>query len=97
MLAGRTIMALLTVLLQILARGSPQAAPDSGAVLKSARRAQAAFESTRRLSLPERPGGGAATAARGSARTGSGLEAAVKAAPPPDPPRLRKHRAAYAP
>src|SRR6266571_4975773 len=57
MLAGRTIMAMLAVLLQMLAAGNSQATPDSGAILRSARRAQAAFESTRTRSLPERPGG----------------------------------------
>ena len=44
-------------LLQMLAAGHSQATPDSGAVLKSARRAQATFEATRRASLPESPGG----------------------------------------
>ena len=45
------------LLLQTLAGGSLVAGPDSVAVLKSARRAQAAFEDTRKAHLPERPGG----------------------------------------
>ncbi len=94
MLAGRTIMALLTVLLQMLAAGNSQATPDSGAVLKSARRAQAAFESTRRASLPELSGGspGGRTEIIGritlSFESGGDDETVV-----PEPPRIRSARA----
>jgi len=86
-------MALLTVLLQILARGSPQAAPDSGAVLKSARRAQAAFESTRRLSLPERPGGWSGICGQRIGRICYWYEGDDNDSAPPEPTRIREARA----
>ena len=94
MLAGRTIMALLAVLLQMLAGGSPQAAPDSVAVLRSARRAQAAFEATRRFSLPELPSGstGGRSEIIGRIRLwfeSDGDEERVL----PEPPRIRSARA----
>ena len=85
-------MALLTVLLQILARGSPQAAPDSGAVLKSARRAQAAFESTRRLSLPERPGGWSGICGQRIGRICYWYEGDDNDSAPPEPTRIREAR-----
>lgn len=44
-------------LLLVIAGAGPMPAPDSVAVLKSAKRAQAEFETTRRYSLPERAGG----------------------------------------
>src|SRR6266566_846646 len=94
MLAGRTIMAMLAVLLQMLAAGNSQATPDSGAILKSARRAQAAFESTRRASLPELSGGspGGRTEIIGritlSFESGGDDETVV-----PEPPRIRSARA----
>jgi len=44
-------------LLLVIAGAGPLRAPDSVAVLKSAKRAQAEYETTRRYSLPERPGG----------------------------------------
>src|SRR5256885_11716360 len=93
MLAGRTIMALLTVLLQILARGSPQAAPDSVGVLKSARRAQAAFESTRQLSLPERPGGWSGICGQRIGRICYWYEGDDNDSAPPEPTRIREARA----
>src|SRR5947207_11651681 len=93
MLAGRTIMALLTVLLQMLAGGSPQAAPDSVAVLKSVRRAQAAFESSRRLNLPERPGGWSGICGRRIGRICYWYEGDDNDSAPPEPTRLREARA----
>jgi hypothetical protein len=44
-------------LLWVIAGAGPMRAPDSVAVLKSAKRAQEEFETTRRHSLPERAGG----------------------------------------
>jgi hypothetical protein len=93
MLAGRTIMAFLA-LLQMLAGGSPQAAPDSVAVLTSARRAQAAFEGTRRLNLPERPGGWSGICGQRIGRICYWYEPGEdKDSAPPEPARIRDARA----
>jgi hypothetical protein len=58
MLGGGTIIMMgFFALFQMLAGGPAQATPDSVAVLKAARRAQATFQATWSRNLPERPGG----------------------------------------
>src|SRR6266566_1188035 len=94
MLAGRTIMAMLAVLLQMLAAGNSQATPDSGAILRSARRAQAAFESTRTRSLPERPGGWSDICGQRIGRICYWYESDDdEDSAPPEPARIREARA----
>ena len=80
-------------LLQILASGSAQATPDSGAVLRSARRAQAAFETTRTGSLPERPGGWSGICGQRIGRICYWYEAGDdNDSAPPEPARIREAR-----
>src|SRR6266581_3310966 len=87
MLAGRTIMAM-------LAAGNSQATPDSGAILRSARRAQAAFESTRTRSLPERPGGWSDICGQRIGRICYWYESDDdEDSAPPEPARIREARA----
>ena len=84
----------LLALLQMLTGGSPQATPDSGAVLKSARRAQAAFEGTRRLNLPERAGGWSGICGTRIGRICYWYEPGEDTDPaPPEPARIRAARA----
>jgi hypothetical protein len=93
MLAAGTIMVLLP-LLPLMLIGRPQAAPDSVAALKSARRAQAAFEATRRLSLPERPGGWSGICGQRIGRICYWYEAGEdNDSAPPEPARIREARA----
>lgn len=88
-------MALFPLLLQVLASGSAQALPDSAAALKAARRAQAAFEGTRRASLPElaggSPGGHSEFIGRFRIWFESGGDDEVKVVP--EPSRIRQARA----
>src|SRR2546421_5452069 len=77
----------------VLAGGSQLAAPDSGAVLNSARRAQAAFESTRRGSLPERPGGWSGICGQRIGRICYWYEGDDNDTAPPEPARIREARA----
>jgi len=77
----------------VLAGGSQLAAPDSGAVLNSARRAQAAFESTRRGSLPERPGGWSGICGQRIGRICYWYEGDDHDTAPPEPARIREARA----
>src|SRR3989440_4548220 len=78
---------------RVLAGGSQLAAPDSGAVLSSARRAEAAFESTRRLSLPERPGGWSGICGQRIGRICYFYEGDDTDSAPPEPARIREARA----
>ena len=84
-------------LLQMLAAGHPQATPDSGAVLKSARRAQATFEAARRASLPELSSGtpGGRSEFIGRLRIWFESDAADESEEHvlPEPPRIRQARA----
>src|SRR5256885_968804 len=77
----------------VVAGGSQLAAPDSGAVLSSARRAQAAFESTRRGSLPERPGGWSGICGQRIGRICYWYEGDDHDTAPPEPARIREARA----
>jgi len=87
-------MAMLAVLLQMLAAGNSQATPDSGAILRSARRAQAAFESTRTRSLPERPGGWSDICGQRIGRICYWYESDDdEDSAPPEPARIREARA----
>src|SRR5213082_237492 len=86
-------MGFLLLLPLVLAGGSQLAAPDSGAVLNSARRAQAAFESTRRGSLPERPGGWSGVCGQRIGRICYWYEGDHNDTAPPEPARIREARA----
>jgi len=86
-------MGFLLLLPLVLAGGSQLAAPDSGAVLNSARRAQAAFESTRRGSLPERPGGWSGICGQRIGRICYWYEGDDHDTAPPEPARIREARA----
>src|SRR2546423_11906455 len=77
----------------VLAGGSQLPAPDSGAVLNSARRAQAAFESTRRGSLPERPGGWSGICGQRIGRSCYWYEGVDHETAPPEPARIREAQA----
>jgi len=86
-------MGFLPLLALGLAGGSQLAAPDSVAVLKAARGAQAAFESTRRLSLPERPGGWSGICGQRIGRICYWYEGDDNDSAPPEPARIREARA----
>jgi hypothetical protein len=82
-------------LLLIITGGWPMRAVDSVAVLKSARRAQEAFETTRRRNLPEREGGWSGVCGERIGRMcywyEGGEEDEDRA--PEEPPRIRQARA----
>jgi hypothetical protein len=81
-------------LLQMLAGGPAQATPDSVAVLKAARRAQAAFQTTWTRNLPERPGGWSGICGQRIGRICYWYEDGEdKDSAPPEPARIREARA----
>lgn len=80
------------LLLQLVATGGLSGATDSLAVLKSARRAQDAYEFTRRWSLPERRGGWSGPCLVPIGRMCYWYDGRVDSAPP-EPPRIRDARA----
>ena len=87
-------MGFLTLLPLVLAGGSAPATPDSVAVLKSARRAQATFEATRRASLPESPGGWSDICGQRIGRICYWYEdGGDNDSAPPEPKRIREARA----
>jgi len=80
--------------LLLIANAWQSGATDSLGVLRSARRAQATFEATRRANLPERPGGWSGGSSRIIGRIRIWYESGVDdETPPAEPSRIRQARA----
>src|SRR2546426_8758917 len=77
--------------LLLIANAWQSGATDSLGVLKSARRAQATFEATRRANLPERPGGWSGGSSQIIGRIRVWYESGVDdETPPAEPSRIRQ-------
>ena len=87
-------MTFFPLLLSLIAGGRQSGAPDSVAVLKAARRARDAFETTRRVSVPERPSGSGGARYQIIGRVRYWYEGGdERDSAPPEPRRIREARA----
>src|SRR6059036_3727949 len=93
MLAGEGTVSVFPLLLWLATGAWHTDEGDSVAVLRSARRAQEAFETTRRASLPERYGGWSGVCGERIGRICYWYEGDDDEAPPEEPSRIRQARA----